>query len=1219
MSRNQTAIQKVIPIVAVLLAGGSAVFGQTAPAASSPTDKSNDQVTKTKDDVILLDPFVVNAESSNGYVATSTLAGTRLNTDLRDLGSAVTVVTGKLLSDLGATDNLTLLQYTPGTEVAGSHGNYGGQSSVNGGNDLLRDPNSGNRVRGLDSADNTRNFFMTQIPWDDYNVDRVDLSRGPNSLLFGIGSPAGLVNATLKSAIFRKKGSVDFVYDSNGSKRETFDVNQPILANELALRFDGLHTDSKYEQVPAFERQNRLYGTMTYSPKALNRNGNQTSISASFEGGNITANRERSDPPLDNISAWYLYGRNNTVAATNPAVDGNGYWNPFYWGDTNHFPPWLFRGYSTGYFGAPLFGNSNGNATLMPIQGTILPSAATKAMFTYNASGVPQGLINDNIYTQGQNLTAYRLNNNLVPYSSLQYANAQITDPGIFDFYHQLIDGSNNRQWSNWSSQSLNLKEILWNGRAGFSGDYYHEKYTDGELSLYQNAIQVETNSFLLGPGGATAQTQGYSNQNVGRPYVAGDGYENDNLSHYERQTMRAQAFGELRPTEIWGRSWITSLVGKQLLTLVASQQSLKQEDIAFERFAYSDVTAQQVWGDSNPWLGADNNRRVEVNTYIGAPMSSASSLSSLHLSNVQQYSVPGTQTVNVPVFNYTWINPGVSPTAPWVNTTNPVNAGKTETQTDNPANYQGWTMTPADIVSIGNNPNASSFSGLAMSGTKSHNYVNSEVASWQGKFLQDNLVVLFGIRRDEATYFKTYAPTPTSANPLNGDGAAGLNAPTYTWDDTTYTPRSTVTGTSKTTSVALHLPASIASKLPYGITPSLLYVQSSNFKPEPGRFDVYGNQLASPLGRTQEVSLLVEALDGKFSVRIGHYKTVIKNSDSPALNVWFGNGLYDWGQYYANGLISKANTDPSSVDPRALAAAKYWVANVGQVYTPAMLKFWDIPVAGEQYGTDGHINSAATSQDTEGTGYELEMTFQPTKNLSLIVNGSHESAKFTNIGGATFDWYNKVSSFLNTNTDPSHPGWVVGDLPLWGGTGVGNANYSTNGYHEDPGSNWSYVGSVWFYNNESGTAGQVANASARVGQQVMQMRPDHLNLIANYTFDSGRLKGLNFGGAFRWSSAAILGYRGAQNASYTPTNGQSQYVYDLNSPIKGPSERHFDLWVGYERNLMHNMKYRIQLNLQSVGEHDRLLPSYANPDGTYGYYYIQQGMTWRLSNTISF
>ncbi|MDI1335775.1 MAG: hypothetical protein PSU94_06275 [Lacunisphaera sp.] len=78
-------------------------WAQSAPTAGRSTTE------KTKDETIVLSPFVVTSDGNNGYAATSTLAGTRLNTKLRDLGAAITVVTPEFMKDTGVTSIEELL------------------------------------------------------------------------------------------------------------------------------------------------------------------------------------------------------------------------------------------------------------------------------------------------------------------------------------------------------------------------------------------------------------------------------------------------------------------------------------------------------------------------------------------------------------------------------------------------------------------------------------------------------------------------------------------------------------------------------------------------------------------------------------------------------------------------------------------------------------------------------------------------------------------------------------------------------------------------------------------------------------------------------------------------------------------------------------------------------------------------------------------------------
>lgn len=124
-------------------------------------------------DVIELSPFSVSGEDDTGYRATSSLAGTRLKTELKDIAGAIQVVTQEFFDDTAATDANDLLVYTTNTEVGGLGGNFANPSdgaSLNfRGN--INNPIGQTRVRGLANADMARQFFITDIPFDSYNTD----------------------------------------------------------------------------------------------------------------------------------------------------------------------------------------------------------------------------------------------------------------------------------------------------------------------------------------------------------------------------------------------------------------------------------------------------------------------------------------------------------------------------------------------------------------------------------------------------------------------------------------------------------------------------------------------------------------------------------------------------------------------------------------------------------------------------------------------------------------------------------------------------------------------------------------------------------------------------------------------------------------------------------------------------------------------------------------
>ncbi len=223
---NEKTVRRSCGLLFMLaLCSCPSLLGQTA---IKPEESSADKLSEK--DGVALSRFVVTTDEDDGYRATSTLAGTRLKTELRDLGSSISVVTAEFLRDTASKNSEDLLLYTLGTEVGGLRGNFGGVgdgATPSEAGALLR-PNNLTRVRGLSAADNARDFFLTDIPWDAYIVDRVDLQRGPNAILFGLGKPGGIINATTDQATFRNAYSVQTRVGSFGSYRGAIDFNQVI-------------------------------------------------------------------------------------------------------------------------------------------------------------------------------------------------------------------------------------------------------------------------------------------------------------------------------------------------------------------------------------------------------------------------------------------------------------------------------------------------------------------------------------------------------------------------------------------------------------------------------------------------------------------------------------------------------------------------------------------------------------------------------------------------------------------------------------------------------------------------------------------------------------------------------------------------------------------------------------------------------------------------------
>jgi catecholate siderophore receptor len=111
---------------------------------------------------------------------------------------------------------------------------------------------------------------------DLYNVDRVEVLKGPNSMIFGRGGGGGVVNRVTKEPGFSSFREVTAQFGSFGNKRFSTDLNQEI-SRKLAVRANGVYENSNsFRDFVGVER----YGvnpTLTWAAT------NNTTVTASYE------------------------------------------------------------------------------------------------------------------------------------------------------------------------------------------------------------------------------------------------------------------------------------------------------------------------------------------------------------------------------------------------------------------------------------------------------------------------------------------------------------------------------------------------------------------------------------------------------------------------------------------------------------------------------------------------------------------------------------------------------------------------------------------------------------------------------------------------------------------------------------------------------------------------------------------------------------------------
>lgn len=174
------------------------------------------------------DQEIIVTGEKEGYVAISS-AGLKTDTPLIDTPQSVSVVTREQLDDQALQDIGDILRYTPGASIGQGEGN--------------RDQIT---IRGQNT---TADFFVDGIRDDVqyfrplYNIERVEIHKGPNAMIFGRGGGGGIINRVAKSPIAdRQFGEATASVDSFGAYYLSGDLNLSV-SETAAFRINGLYEE----------------------------------------------------------------------------------------------------------------------------------------------------------------------------------------------------------------------------------------------------------------------------------------------------------------------------------------------------------------------------------------------------------------------------------------------------------------------------------------------------------------------------------------------------------------------------------------------------------------------------------------------------------------------------------------------------------------------------------------------------------------------------------------------------------------------------------------------------------------------------------------------------------------------------------------------------------------------------------------------------------------
>ena len=182
---------------------------------------------------IRVSPFAVSTKEDNGYVASNSVSGSRLDTPIKDLPFALQAFTQSFIDDQAPVHNIfDIARYSPGVTYRSNDFTEG---------------NANLAIRGFAvsaTAGNPqilRDGFHGPSIFDFTNISRVEVVKGPASFLYGQLAPGGVVNVITKNPQTTFQGMGRVTYGSYDSYRMETDVTGPItkgLYYRLASSYD---------------------------------------------------------------------------------------------------------------------------------------------------------------------------------------------------------------------------------------------------------------------------------------------------------------------------------------------------------------------------------------------------------------------------------------------------------------------------------------------------------------------------------------------------------------------------------------------------------------------------------------------------------------------------------------------------------------------------------------------------------------------------------------------------------------------------------------------------------------------------------------------------------------------------------------------------------------------------------------------------------------------
>ncbi|GAB7201076.1 TonB-dependent siderophore receptor [Dickeya oryzae] len=207
-------------------------FSLQATAAS--TDSTTSSETKKQEDTLVVNATPATSTGDTGYQPHNAVTGTRTDSRLLDIPQAVNVVPQQVLEDQAVRNLDDALYNVSGITQA---------NTLGGTQDAVMKRGFGDNRDGSILRDGVRSIQARNVT---PTTERVEVLKGPASMLYGWGDPGGMINIISKKPQLVQKTHIEGWNSSFNGGGGQFDVTGPISTSGLAYRLIVDHDETDY-------------------------------------------------------------------------------------------------------------------------------------------------------------------------------------------------------------------------------------------------------------------------------------------------------------------------------------------------------------------------------------------------------------------------------------------------------------------------------------------------------------------------------------------------------------------------------------------------------------------------------------------------------------------------------------------------------------------------------------------------------------------------------------------------------------------------------------------------------------------------------------------------------------------------------------------------------------------------------------------------------------